>query len=82
MAPDRVRVPAPCFITLAAMLPTFEIAPVTDPASELLMVSAPPATMFAAVKAPVLIVNAPVAVKAPLIVTELGVDAAPTMLIA
>ena len=81
LVPERVKVPAPCFTKLA-LLPLFEITPVTDPVPELLIVRAPPAAMFAAVKAPVLIVKAPLAVIAPLKVAELGAYVDPTKLIA
>ena len=81
MVLESVKVPSPCFTRLAALLP-FEITPVTDPVPELLIVRAPPAVIFAAVKPVVLIVNAPLAVTAPLKVTELGAYADPTKLIA
>ena len=82
MVLESVKVPSPCFTKLAALLPLLEKTPVTDPVPELLIVRAPPAAIFAAVKPVVLTVNAPLALTAPLKVTELGVNAEPTKLIA
>ena len=82
MVLESVKVPSPCFTKLAALLPLLEITPVTDPVPALLIVRAPAAAIFAAVKPAVLTVNAPLAVTAPLKVTELGAYADPTKLMA